>query len=230
MEEKKSNNKKIAIIAALIAVIIIVVGVVSIVNDRTQREIIGQEMEEINNSGEVNEEIKAKGRYAEVEKALKDYIIEYQAIANEIATEYQNEKFATILSAENYQNDGPNFEETKQLISEVKTKGEETKTKLAEMVTEDFKEKRATEVELTGKYKQLFKDSIELEKELIEINKTIDNVNQYLDKVDEVFNFLKENGGKWSIKNDKIEFKEISLVTQYNALVASVNTAASNLE
>lgn len=115
------------------------------------------------------------------------------------------------------------------LINDVKTKGEETKTKLAEMVTEDYKEKRATECGLTGKYKDLFKDSIQLESELKDVDKTIDNVNQYLGKVDEVFNFLKENEGKWSIKNDKVEFKEISLVTKYNSLISSVNIAANSL-
>ena len=230
MEEKKSTKKTINIIVSVVAVIIIIAGGILLVNDRKQREIIGAEMESINTSGEVNQEIKSKGKYADVEKALKDYITEYQGIAKDIANDYQNEKFTTILSADNYKNDGPNFEESKKLINDVKAKGEETKTKLAEMVTEDYKEKRATKCGLTGKYKDLFKDSIKLESELTEVDKTIDSVNNYLDKVDEVFNFLKENEGKWSIRNDKVEFKEISLITKYNSLVTSVNIAANSLK
>ena len=101
MEEKKSNNKKITtIISVIAAIIVIVLGVLS-ANEYKQKEIIGKEMESINQSGEVNEEIKSKGKYAEVEKALKDYIIEYQGVAKDMVNQYQNEKFTTILSADN---------------------------------------------------------------------------------------------------------------------------------
>lgn len=230
MEEKKSNKKKITtIISVIAAIIVIVLGVLS-ANEYKQKEIIGKEMESINQSGEVNQEIKSKGKYAEVEKALKDYVTEYQGIAKDMVNEYQNEKFTTILSADNYKNDGPNFEESKKLVSDVKAKGEETKTKLGEMVTDEYKEKRATDCNLSGKYKDLFKDSIKLESELKDVNSTIDNVNNYLDKIDEIFDFLKENQGKWQIRNDKVEFSDMSQLTKYNSLIISVNTAASKLK
>lgn len=232
MDEKKSKNKKIIVIVAIVVAIIAVVGVVGFifVNDFAQRAIIGSEMEKINISGEIDEEIKSSGKYADVEKALKDYVVEYQGIAVSVAKQYENEKLTNILSADNYKNDGPEFTESKKLIEDVKKQGEEAKTKLAEMVTDEYKDKRADEVGLTGKYKDLFKTSIQLESELSDVNKTIDNVNNYLSKIDDVFNFLKENKSNWEVKNNRVEFKSMSQVTKYNSLITMVNTAASRLK
>lgn len=229
MEEKKSNKKIIVIAIIVVIVLAIAVGVYFVADDYRQKTIVASEMDSINSTGEINTEIKSKGKYAEVEKALKDYLSEYKQAAVDIAEQYKNEQFATILSAENFKNDGPNFESSKKLINDVKAKGEETKTKLAEMVTEEYKEKRATDSGLTGKYKDLFKDSIKLENDSDTVDKTINSVNNYLDKVEEVFNFLKECEGKWQVNGDKVEFRDMSNLTKYNSLITSVNIAAKSL-
>ncbi len=230
MEENKSKNKKIIVIVAVIAVVAIIVTAIGIfVNDYAQRVILSQEIEEINKTAKVNQEIKASGKYGEVEKALKAYITEYQGVGEEIVKECQNEKFATILAASNYEKDGPEFVESKKLINDLKAKGEETKTKLAEMVTDEYKQKKAEEAGLTGKYKDLFISSIKVEQELDTVNKVIDNINNYLSKVDDVFNFLKENKGKWEIKNDIIQFNSTTLLTKYNSLGTMVKIAAQKL-
>lgn len=231
MEEKNSKSKKsIIIIVIAVVIIIAVVAVVgSFVNENVQKQLISKEIDKINNTSEVDKEIKSKGKYADVEKVLKDYVLEYQSVANEIKDQYQNEKFTTILSADNYKNDGPEFTESRKLISDAKAKGEEVKTKLNEMVTDEYKEKRATDNGLSGKYKDLFVDSIQFEKELEEVNLTIDNVNNYLAKIEDVFNFLNENKDNWEVKNTRVEFNQISLVTKYNSLITSVNIAAQKM-
>ncbi len=231
MEEKNSKSKKsIIIIVVAIVVITAIVGVVgSFINGNVQKQIISKEIDKINNTSQVDKDIKSKGKYADVEKVLKDYVLEYQSIANEIKDQYQNEKFTTILSADNYKNDGPEFTESRKLIADAKAKGEEVKTKLNEMVTDEYKEKRATDNGLSGKYKDLFVDSIQFEKELEEVNSTIDNVNNYLAKIEDVFNFLNENKDKWEVKSTRVEFNEMSLVTKYNSLITSVNIAAQKM-
>lgn len=231
MEENKSKNKKIIIIVAVIIIVVAILAVIGMsINDYAQKAIIGQEMEHVNTTKTVDTEIKSTGKYADVEKALKDYILEYQEVGKEIANAYTNEAFTTILTADNYKNDGPNFETSKQLINDVKTKGEETKTKLTEMLSDEYKEKRAEDCGLTGKYKDLFISSIQLGDELKDVEKTIDNVNNYLGKIDDIFNFLKENEGKWNVRNDKVEFTDMSLLTKYNSLVLLVNTAAKQIK
>lgn len=231
MEEKNSKSKKIIAIIAIVVVVILIaiVGVGSFVNENVQKQIISKEIDKINNTSEVDKEIKSKGKYADVEKVLKDYVLEYQSVANEIKDQYQNEKFTSILSADNYKNDGPEFTESRKLISDAKAKGEEVKTKLNEMVTDEYKEKRAADNGLSGKYKDLFVDSIQFEKELEEVNSTIDNVNNYLAKIEDVFNFLNENKDNWEVKNTRVEFNQISLVTKYNSLITSVNIAAQKM-
>ena len=127
MEEKKSSTKKVvAIVVVIIIAVLAVLGTVGFmfVNDIAQRALIGSEMEAINTSGKVDTEIKSTGKYADVEKALKDYVVEYQGVALDMAKEYQNEKFTQILSADNYKNDGPEFKESKELIKNLKAKGD----------------------------------------------------------------------------------------------------------
>lgn len=234
MEEKNSKSKKsiIIIVVAIVVIIAIItiIGVVgSFINGNVQKQLISKEIDKINSTRQVDKEIKSKGKYADVEKVLKDYVLEYQSVANEIKDQYQNQKFTTILSADNYKNDGPEFTESRKLISDAKAKGEEVKTKLNEMVTDEYKEKRAKDNGLSGKYKELFVDSIQFEKELEEVNSTIDNVNNYLAKIEDVFNFLNENKDNWEVKNTRVEFNQISLVTKYNSLITSVNIAAQKM-
>lgn len=233
MDEKKSNSKKIIIIVAV--VIILVIGGIAVVASSFIGEVAGQqainsEIEKINQTGEVDQEIKAKGKYGEVEKVLKDYVLEYQAAGKEIQAQYQNEKFATILTVDNLKNDGPEFTESKKLVADTRAKGEEVKTKLAEMVSDEYKEKRATDNGLTGKYKDLFVDSIKFEAEQKQVNASIDSVNNYLEKLDEIFNFLNENKDKWEIRNDKVEFSQMTLVTKYNSLIQLASIAAQKIK
>ncbi len=231
-ENKKTKNKKLLIILAII-ILIGIIGIIcfisSFVNEYSQRIVLGNEIENINKTGNVDTEIKSKGKYADVEKALKDYITEYQTIATELENQYENDKFSTLLSADNYASDGPEFAESKKLVSDIKGKGEEVKTKLSEMVTNEYKEKRASDMNLTGKYKDLFIESIQIENELEKVNKTIDNINNYLEKVENIFDFLNENNGKWEVKDNTVQFYDATLLTKYNSLVSSVNIIANTL-
>lgn len=120
-------------------------------NDISQRAVVVSEIEKINNYGIVDSEIKSTGKYAEVEKALKDYILETQKFTTDISIEYKNEKIATILSADNYKKDGPDFVASKQLLSSLQSKGEETMARLLEMNTEGYKEKRANDLRINRK-------------------------------------------------------------------------------
>lgn len=219
MEEKQTKNKKVVIIIVAIVVVLavaILVGIGAVISDVAQKQILSEEIEKINQTSQVDTEIKTSGKYAEVEKVLKDYVIEYQSIAKEMQAQYQNEKFTTILSADNYKNDGPDFVESKKLITDTRAKGEEVKTRLAEMASNEYKQKRADDNGLTGKYKDLFVDSIQFEQEIKQVDSTIDSVNNYLSKIEDVFNYLTENKNSWKVNGGKVEFNEMSQVTKYN--------------
>ena len=233
MEEKQTKNKKVVIIIVAIVVVLavaILVGIGAVISDVAQKQILSEEIEKINQTSKVDTEIKTSGKYAEVEKVLKDYVIEYQSIAKEMQNQYQNEKFTTILSADNYKNDGPDFVESKKLITDTRAKGEEVKTRLAEMASNEYKQKRADDNGLTGKYKDLFVDSIQFEQEIKQVDSTIDSVNNYLSKIEDVFNYLTENKNSWKVNGGKVEFNEMSQVTKYNSLLNLVNIASQKLK
>ena len=120
--------------------------------------------------------------------------------------------------------------ESKKLIADTRAKGEEVKTRLAEMVSNEYKQKRADDNGLTGKYKDLFVDSIQFEQELKQVDSTIDSVNNYLAKIEDVFNYLTENKNSWKVNGGKVEFNEMSQVTKYNSLLTLVNIAAQKLK
>lgn len=150
----KLKNKIFLIILLLLVIASIIIFLVLkniSMNDISQKTVVVSEIEKINNYGIVDSEIKSTGKYAEVERALKDYILETQKFTTDISNEYKNEKIVTILSADNYKKDGPDFVESKQLLASVQSKGEETKAKLLEMNTEEYKEKRANDLRLNRK-------------------------------------------------------------------------------
>lgn len=233
MEEKQSKNKTVVIIVVAIVIVLavaILVGIGTVINDVAQKQILSEEIEKINQTSKVDTEIKTSGKYAEVEKVLKDYVLEYQSVAEEMKAQYQNEKFTTILSADNYKNDGPDFVESKKLIADTRAKGEEVKTKLTEMGSTEYKQKRADDNGLTGKYKDLFVDSIQFEQEIKEVSSTIDSVDNYLSKIEDVFNYLTENKDSWKVNGGKVEFNQMSQVTKYNSLLTLVNIASQKLK
>lgn len=100
MEKRQSKNKKIIIMVTVILIILAVIlgGIGIWVNDNVQRVVINKEIDTINKTSQVDIQIKAKGKYADVEKVLKDYILEYQSMGKEIQEAYENEKFKTLLS------------------------------------------------------------------------------------------------------------------------------------
>lgn len=83
---------------------------------------------------------------------------------------------------------------------------------------------------LTGKYKDLFVDSIHLESAFENIKTTIDDINYYLGKIEDVLDFLTECKAKWSIVENKIEFEDEAQISKYNSLLVEVSKASEELQ
>ena len=186
------KGSKIGLIVGAIILIIAIVGGYFFINDATQKAKIVEEFEEIQkitkssdfNMDQLNEKtgnIVTSGKYAKVEKAAKTYASDVFSTAFEIRTIIGDEKISKILTADNYESDGPEFTETKQYLSDTKNKIEELKTKMLDIIKEE-KINSYIESETQDSY------SIELYKELlkkdIEISDTEKNtLEQSIDKV-----------------------------------------------
>ena len=72
------NNKIVKFIIIALVIIIIIVGGYLFIDDRNQISKINEEIDKINSTAQIDQEIKTTGKYAEVEKGVKEYLTEYQ--------------------------------------------------------------------------------------------------------------------------------------------------------
>ena len=141
---------KKAIIGVIIAIVlVIVVGIgILVVNDFRQEDILRQEMLEFENltraeNIDLNQidqrirELKTTGDCGVLEKAMKNYLADVVNTSIDIANVLNDEKIINTLTPENYEADGPDFVQTKQFLEEAKSKIEENKTKVLELLTNE---------------------------------------------------------------------------------------------
>lgn len=226
---------KIAIIVGVIILIIALAGGYLFVNDITQKKKIVEEftqIEELTKGGNFDMEkldektnnIATKGKYATVEKAAKEYASDLFHTAYEIRDLLQDEKMAQLLTADNYEKDGPEFVETKQYLSDTKKKLEDGKTKMLSFFEEDkinsYIESKQADSYGTNLYKELLSQDIKMsETEKKELEKSIDKVISMLNTEEEVITFLISNKDKWKVQGGQIVFNTNDLVITYNGFV-----------
>lgn len=176
------------------------------------------------------------GNYAIVEQAVKQYIKDSINYTLEINSLLQDDTMANLVTAENYQADGPDFIETTTYITESKAKLEEAKNEFSNMFTEEkimsYIDGKVDNEKFIDLYKEVaIGNQTELipQEELDTVKSSLDNIINILDIEQEMINLLKDNSGKWQIQNDMVMFDSNNLLIKYNALVGKLNLAASTL-
>ena len=125
----------IAIVIAFLAIVLIVGGIVIFLASGFTQELAIkneiQQMDEMTNDVE-NVDIEAfnqkadtivtTGDYAIVEQAVKAYLKESVNYTLEIKALLDDEQMANIVTADNYETDGPDFVQTSQYLSDSKAK------------------------------------------------------------------------------------------------------------
>lgn len=226
---------KIAIILGVIVVVIALVGGYFFMNDIGQKEKILEEfaqIEEITSSenfdmealNEKTDTIVTTGKYATVEKAAKKYASDLFSTAFKIKALMEDERLVKLLTAENYQEDGPDFVETKKYINETKQKLEDGKNEMLSYLEESkinsYIEAETTEEYYVNLYKELVTEDIEIsDAERNELENSINMVVSLLDTAEEVIDFLIANKGKWEIQDGQIAFATNQLVETYNGFL-----------
>lgn len=234
------KGKIIGIIVGAIVLVLIIAGVIGyfFVNDVTQKAKIVEEfkqIEELTNGEDftmeqLNEKtgnIVSSGKYAAVEKAAKNYANDVFGTAFEIKALLQDEKMAQLLTASNYEEDGPEFVETKKYISETKQQLEDGKAKMLSFLQEDkinsYIEAETKDAYAIDLYKQLLAEDLEMsDSEKKELETSIDKVISMLNIEEEVINFLIENKGKWQVQGEQVLFDSNTLVTEYNSFLTKL--------
>ena len=134
---------------------------------------------------------------------------------------------AELLTASNYQEDGPEFVETKKYLSETKQKLEDGKIQMLGYLEEEkinsYIENETSDAYCKELYRQLLSEDISMpESEKKQLETSIDKVVSLLGTEEEVIEFLIENNGKWRVEGEKVLFDSNSLVVKYNSFLTKL--------
>ena len=247
----KKKGLIIGIIIAIVA-IVIVVGCVAIYIAKgfTQELAIKEEVQAIDQITDVTDlqtmdmeafnqktdSVVTTGNYAIVEQAVKQYIKDSVNYTVEVNTLLQDETMTNLVTAENYQTDGPDFVQTTTYITETKAKLEEAKNEFANMFTEEkimsYIDGKTDKQKFIDLYKEVaIGNQTELipQEELETVQSSLDDVINILDIEQEMIDLLKNNSGKWQVQNNMVMFSSNDILTEYNSLVGQLQTAAMQL-
>lgn len=230
-------KKKILIGVGVLLVLIIGFIGYPVLNDLKQEEKLKNELEEL--SVLVNEENidvdKVKemlnrtvttGDYKVVETSFKQYLSDTFDSVFQMIDILNSDSLVSILSVENYQNDGPNFIETKAYITETKTKLEELKNSYYSFLTEEKAMSYIENKGLDSYYVNLYKEEYVGDMETVNEDKTVEeSINQIIELLnisEEVINFLSENSSSWNIEDNVIVFDTDELSNQYVDLINKI--------
>lgn len=227
-------KKKILIIVGIIILIVIEVIAYFVITDLQQEDKLTAELQEISNLvnsqnidiDQINERLDrtvTRGDYAVVEQSFKQYLKDNFDVSMKIADILNDEKLTTILTADNYKQDGKDFVETKNYISTTRDQLETYKTEYKDFFTEDKVMSYINDKNLDSYYTDLYKQElvgdIESDNETELVESAINDVIGILDIYEEVINFLVDNQNSWNVQDDTIEFTSESLQNQYNSLI-----------
>ena len=226
------ENKKTIIAIIIVLILIIGITISAYLYNKFNSEQLQILTEEINKiiesditTSNIDLNIKSQKKYGTVEKSIKDYILKLQNIYKEL--ESANEVNPnTIFNAENIKN---NYQEVENIIKEYKEKGKSSLEEYKKLVEEEEIMKNINEKTFSFRknyfinlYKTvMLSDVMKSKYENLQnkIEKIKDDMYDKADKLSKIEKYLKENEKYWEIKDDKIEFKNISVMTQYYSLL-----------
>ena len=230
-------KKKVLIAILIIIVIAIVVVGYFVFSDMMQEDKLKTELSELQqlvnteniDMEAVNERLDrtvTTGDYAVVEKAFKSYLRDNFDNSIEIANILNDEKLTTLLTVENYEEDGKDFTESKEYITNTRTTLEDCKAKYTEFFTEDKAMSYISNKGLDSYYTDLYKNELmgdmDLASQDTTVQDSIDEVIGILNTSEEVLNLLSGNQDAWDIEGENIVFNSDSLSNEYDELINSL--------
>lgn len=231
MNAKKSNKNRNIIIGTVVGVVLLIIGLIGyiVIGDLKQEDILRNEIKIISEKDvtkdRYNNPIKTKEDYAVVEKAIKEYLDDYAVTLQNVMKIIEDKTIINMLTADNYQKDGPDFKTSKEFLTNTKKTLSEGLTKLSNMTSTETIMKNIEDKKLDKYYNDLYKElmlngiaekDFETAKQYLQ---TAGNqMNNLLNVEEQVIDLLIANKGKWKIENGKIVFQETATLNKYNEL------------
>lgn len=164
------------------------------------------------------------GEYSKVERAIKNYLADNINAMITIDSVLNGDTIENALTAENYQNDGPDFVKTRQILKDMKNKltsSKETMVTLSQNNTVMSYLKNVDDSYYIDLYKEMMGEKSTVD-DIKNIEKNIDDVVNLIQSQQNVLEFLSENKNMWNVQNGKIQFDDDILLNQYNQLLLAV--------
>ena len=237
MEVKKSK-KHIFIIIGVVILLLLVPIIYGVVKDLKQEDTLKKELDtlyEVTNKepidrNEVNKildrTVTTSSDYKKVEIAYKKYTRDCFSILTDIMDVLEDNRLVEVLTAENYQQDGKDFTETKKYLKETKEKLQRVIKNYNEYFTEE-KAMSYLDKNLDSYYKDFYKDEVvgnlDKTKEDDEVISSINDLITLIDQETDVINFLVTNKDAWTIEDSAISFTTDDLIDAYNNLIGKIS-------
>jgi len=231
------DNKKTKIAIAILIVLIIALIVIAYFYSQfntQQMNLLTLEVNKILKSDlkedNIDLEIKTERNYAEVENAIKEYILDLKNIYVEMQELVSGINPNSIFSTENVKD--KDLEEIDNIVNEYKEKSQNLITEYETEITEEKIKEKIEDANISIQrqyYINLYNEimlSETMQKQYQELEEKTKNekarLYEKLNKIEKIKLFLKENENSWTIENDKIQFTNLIRMTEYYNLVNQI--------
>ena len=168
----------------------------------------------------------SKGDYLVVEKAVKQYLSDSLASMKELQEMVDDDRITTLLTIENYSEDGPDFVNTKEYIQNTTTTLENLKNEFISYTTQEKMDEYISDKGLDEYYIELYNELMGgdkiMQSDIEELESSLDSIINMLNNAETVIDFLIENKDSWQVQGENIMFFSNELVNEYNELTSNV--------
>ena len=168
----------------------------------------------------------SKGDYLVVEKAVKQYLSDALASMKELQSVVDDDRITTLLTIDNYAEDGPDFVKTKEYIQNTRTTLENLKNEFISYTTQEKMDEYISDKGLDEYYIELYNELMGGDKimqaDIEELESSLDSIINMLSNTEVVIDFLIENKDSWQLQGENIVFFSNDLVNEYNELTSNI--------
>lgn len=220
--KKRIWNVGYIVITIVLIVLISLLGINYYNNKQLEKEVKKIKETDINNY-KYDSKTTTYFEYKKVEVAIKEYMRDYSNYINKINSIINEENVKNVLSINNFEKDGKDFNNSISLINKKKKELEDTTNKLYELNNEnkilEYIEKKSVSKKYKDLYKKYMFNKEDLENNKEKIKQLNEKANNILDTDLQVLTLLKNNKDLWKIEEGKVGFYSNNLINQYNELV-----------
>lgn len=168
--------------------------------------------------------IVTKGDYGIIEKAIKSYIKDTALVAEKIIDAMNSEEFGTIISIENFEEDGKEFTESKEFIKTTRENLEQYKEEYGNQFDEEKIMSYINDKNLDEYYVDLYKNEVLTvsQEDNQTVQDSIDQVIDLLDKMEDAIDYLIENKDDWNVIDGSLMFLDQDKLDEYQDILSRI--------